>query len=44
MHRALFLGSLALAFVAGATALRLSPQAQAANELRDAAWALAGHD
>src|SRR5204863_3719643 len=33
MHRALFLGSLALAFVAGATALRLSPQAQAANEL-----------
>ena len=33
MNRALFLGSLALAFVAGATASRLSPRAEAANEL-----------
>jgi mannose-6-phosphate isomerase-like protein (cupin superfamily) len=35
MNRALFLGSVALAFVAGATASRLLPtqQAQAANEL-----------
>ena len=33
MHRALFLGSIGLAFVAGAMTSRLSPQAQAANEL-----------
>ena len=33
MNRALFVGSIALAFVAGATTARLSPQAQAANEM-----------
>lgn len=33
MKRVVFLGSLALAFVAGATFSRLQPQAQAANEL-----------
>jgi mannose-6-phosphate isomerase-like protein (cupin superfamily) len=33
MNRVLFLGSIALAFVAGATASRLSPQAQAAADL-----------
>ena len=33
MNRAIFLGSIALAFVAGATVSRLQPQAQAANEL-----------
>ena len=33
MNRIFFLGSVALAFVAGATASRVSPQAQAANEL-----------
>jgi mannose-6-phosphate isomerase-like protein (cupin superfamily) len=33
MNRAIFLGSVALAFVAGATASRLLPQAQAATEM-----------
>ena len=34
MNRAIFLGSIALAFVAGAAASRLSPQAQAAADLQ----------
>jgi mannose-6-phosphate isomerase-like protein (cupin superfamily) len=33
MNRTLFVGSIALAFIAGAAASRLSPRAQAANEL-----------